>query len=231
MDAIELEGRKLMDDLIRNRRAIRAFVPAPVERHDIVSILEVASRAPSGTNMQPWRVYVLTGEMLNTLSQAIIKERLGDLSAHQNEYAYYPEQFFSPYIERRRKVGLELYRLVGIERGDTQAMHEFEDRNYKFFGAPVGIIYTIDRRLEIGSWLDYGMFLQNVMIAARTRGLDTCPQAAFARYHKVIRRVLSLPDEEMVICGMALGYADPQDITSQLQTEREPVAAFTTFLD
>lgn len=220
-----------MDELIKGRRAVRAFLPTPVDRQDIVSILDVASRAPSGTNMQPWRVYVLAGQTLSSLSQAIIDERAGDPHAHVSEYAYYPAKFFSPYLERRRKVGLDLYRLVGIARGDTQAMHEFEDRNYRFFGAPVGLIYTMHRELEIGSWLDYGMFLQNVMIAARARGLDTCPQAAFARYHKIIRRVLNLSDEEKVVCGMALGYADPQDITGQLQTEREPVSAFTTFLD
>jgi nitroreductase len=223
----------IVDHAIVSRQAVRAFLPTPVPRRTIEEILTIASRAPSGTNTQPWKVYVLTGESRQRLTAAIVavhddRERLGD---HAEEYAYYPTKWFEPYLARRRKIGWDLYGLLGIGRGDKAKMHAQHGRNYRFFDAPVGMIFTIDRNLERGSWLDYGMFLQNIMIAARARGLDTCPQAAFTRFHRVIRDVLKLQDEEMVVCGLSLGYADMSPIENSLKTEREPVESFTTFLE
>ncbi|PZU42167.1 MAG: nitrobenzoate reductase, partial [Sphingomonas sp.] len=150
---------------------------------------------------------------------------------HKEQYAYYPAQWVAPYIDRRRKVGWDLYGLLGLERGDKAGMHAQHRRNYAFFDAPVGLIFTIDKIMGQGSWLDYGMFLQSIMVAARGRGLDTCPQAAWNQFHAVIADVLGLDEStEMVVVGMALGYAEPDAIENTLLTERESVASFTQFL-
>jgi nitroreductase len=220
-----------VDAAITSRRSIRAFLPTPVPRADIERLLEVAARAPSGTNTQPWRVHVLTGAALQRLSRRIHAafDDPAERAAHSEEYAYYPTEWVPPYIDRRRKVGWDLYGLLGIGRADKQRMHEQHGRNYDFFDAPVGLIFTIDRVMRQGSWLDYGMFLQNVMVAARARGLDTCPQAAFTPFHRLIADELQLPASEMVVCGMSLGHADPDAVANRLVTEREPVASFARF--
>ena len=222
-----------VDAAITSRRSLRAFLPTPVARQTIEDILQVAARAPSGTNTQPWQVHVLTGAAKARLSAAI-RAAYDDpavRATHNEEYAYYPTEWQSPYIDRRRKVGWDLYTLLGIAKTDKQRMHEQHARNYAFFDAPVGLIFSIDRVLQQGSWLDYGMFLQSVMVAARARGLDTCPQAAFTQFHRIISAELGLPATQMVVCGMSLGYADPDAIENTLVTERAPVASFTTFHD
>jgi nitroreductase len=222
-----------VDAAITSRRSVRAFLDTPVAHEVVRDILRVASRAPSGTNTQPWRVTVLTGGARAELSRRILAayDDPDQRSRHTEEYAYYPTQWVSPYLERRRKVGWDLYGLLGIVRGDHERMHRQHGRNYRFFDAPVGLIFTIGRVLQQGSWLDYGMFLQNVMVAARARGLDTCPQAAFTPFHRVIEEFLGLPPGEMVVCGMSMGVADPQAIENTLVTEREPVEQFARFLD
>jgi nitroreductase len=222
-----------VDAAIMSRRSVRAFLDTPVAHEVVRDILRVASRAPSGTNTQPWRVTVLTGGARAELSRRILAayDDPDQRSRHTEEYAYYPTQWVSPYLERRRKVGWDLYGLLGIVRGDHERMHRQHGRNYRFFDAPVGLIFTIGRVLQQGSWLDYGMFLQNVMVAARARGLDTCPQAAFTPFHRVIEEFLGLPPGEMVVCGMSMGVADPQAIENTLVTEREPVEQFARFLD
>lgn len=224
--------QKIVDQAITSRRSIRAFRPDPVPREDIEAILEVASRAPSGSNTQPWKVYVLTGASREHLSNEILRAHNDPelIREHEEEYAYYPRQWKSPYLERRRKVGWDLYGLLGLARDNKPGMHAQHGRNYAFFDAPVGMIFTIDRIMEQGSWLDYGMFLQSIMIAARGRGLDTCPQAAFTPFHRIIRDVLHLPENEMVVCGMALGFADPSRIENSLETERAAVSDFARFL-
>jgi nitroreductase len=223
----------VVDAAITSRRSIRAFLPTPVARTEIESILSVAARAPSGTNIQPWKVYVLTGAVKERLSAEILSVHNNpELSRqHTEQYSYYPREWTSPYIDRRRKVGWDLYALLGLGRDNKAGMAAQHGRNYRFFDAPVGLIFTIDRVMAQGSWLDYGMFLQNIMVAARGRGLDTCPQAAFTQYHQIISDVLQLPPTEMVVCGMALGYADPDKIENSLVTEREPVSGFARFLD
>ena len=230
---ISSPSQEAVDAAITSRRSIRAFLDKPVAREDIERILEVAARAPSGTNTQPWKVYVLTGEARRKLSDAILAVNADpqQARAHTEEYAYYPREWVSPYIDRRRKVGWDLYSLLGLTRDNKAGMAAQHARNYAFFDAPAGFIFTIDRIMEQGSWLDYGMFLQNIMVAARARGLDTCPQAAFTQYHRVIAAQLGLPDNEMVVCGMALGWADPARIENSLVTEREPVAGFTRFME
>ena len=230
---IENPGQAAVDAAITSRRSIRAFLDKPVAREDIARILDVAARAPSGTNTQPWKVHVLTGEARARLSGAILAAYADPEQAaqHQEEYPYYPREWVSPYIDRRRKVGWDLYGLLGLTRDDKAGMAAQHGRNFTFFDAPVGMIFTIDRIMEQGSWLDYGMFLQNIMVAARARGLDTCPQAAFTQYHRIIAAELGLPANEMVVCGMALGWADPARIENTLETEREPSHVFARFME
>jgi nitroreductase len=222
-----------VDQAIVSRRSVRAFLPTPIPAETLVDILAVASRAPSGTNTQPWKVTVLTGQALKDLSSRVRMafDDPAQRATHTEEYNYYPTEWRSPYVDRRRKVGWDLYALLGIGKTDKARMHEQHGRNYSFFDAPVGLIFTIDRVMQQGSWLDYGMFLQNIMVAARARGLDTCPQAAFTQFHAVIEKALALPPEQMVVCGMALGHADPAAVENTLVTEREPVSGFARFLD
>jgi nitroreductase len=222
----------IVDRAITTRRSIRAFLDTPVSRQTVEEILAVASRAPSGTNTQPWKVYVFSGDAKTRLCAEVLAayddpERD---EKYREEYPYYPREWANPYLARRRKVGWGLYSLLQISREDKARMHEQHSRNFRFFDAPVGMIFTIDRIMEQGSWLDYGMFLQSIMVAARARGLDTCPQAAFTQFHRVIGEHLRLPEEEMVVCGMSLGYADPDATANQLTTEREPVSGFARFL-
>ncbi len=225
-----------VDAAITSRRSVRAFLPTPVPRQTIEDILAVASRAPSGVNTQPWKVTVLTGAAKDRLSRKIMAAHdanaaAASVGADVGEYDYYPTEWVSPYIERRRKIGWDLYGLLGIVKGDKASMHAQHGRNYRFFDAPVGFIFSIDRILRQGSWLDYGMFLENIMVAARGRGLDTCPQAAFIGFHKIIAEHLSLPAGEMVVCGMSLGRADESAPENRLVTERVPVATFARFVE
>lgn len=230
---IESNEQKIVDAAITSRRSIRAYLPTPVAHEDIEAILDVASRAPSGTNTQPWKVHVLTGAAKDRLSAAVLSAHNDPAISrqHTEEYAYYPREWVAPYIDRRRKVGWDLYALLGLTRENKVGMHAQHGRNYAFFDAPVGMIFTIDRVMEQGSWLDYGMFLQNIMVAARARGLDTCPQAAFTQYHKIIAAELALAPDEMVVCGMSLGFADTSRIENSLVTERVPVSEFAKFLE
>jgi nitroreductase len=221
----------IVDEAITSRRSVRAFLPDPVDAPTIRAILEIAARAPSGTNMQPWKVYVTTGDTKRRIAEAILSSGIRAEKAVWDEYKYYPDQFFEPYLSRRRKVGFDLYGVLGIGRRDVDRMREQHDRNFVFFDAPVGMIFTIERRPNRGSWIDYGMFLENIMIAARARGLHTCPQAAFAPYHRQIRPVLGIPEEEAVVCGMALGYEDSSKPENTLRTERAPVDEWTRFMD
>ena len=227
------EQTAAVDTAITTRRSLRAFLPTPVPRSSIEEILAVASRAPSGTNTQPWKVYVLTGEAKTGLSrkiQAAFNDPV-ERAKHSDEYDYYPTEWKSPFIDRRRKVGWDLYGLLDIAKTDKARMHAQHARNYDFFDAPVGLMFTIDRVMRQGSWLDYGMFLQSIMVAARGRGLDTCPQAAFMQFHRIIGEHIGAPENEQIVCGMSLGFADPNAVENTLVTERDPVASFTRFLD
>ncbi|WP_298291912.1 nitroreductase [Thiomonas sp.] len=228
----DLPTQAAVDAAITSRRSIRRFLPTPVPRQTIEDILQVAARAPSGTNTQPWQVHVLTGAALQRLSARVLAayDDPSQAAQHSEDYAYYPRQWVSPYIDRRRKVGWDLYGLLGIAKGDKAAMHAQHGRNYRFFDAPVGLVFTIDRVMQQGSWLDYGMFLQNIMIAARARGLHTCPQAAFNAFHRIIEDELGLdPAVQQLVCAMSLGWADPHAVENTLVTERAPVAEFTRF--
>jgi nitroreductase len=222
-----------VDAAITSRRSVRAFLSTPVPRSVIEDILGVAARAPSGTNTQPWKVYVLTGAARQSLSAKLraAYDDPAERARHSEEYAYYPTEWVAPYIERRRKIGWDLYGLLGIAKGDKARMHAQHRRNYDFFGAPVGLMFTMERVMRQGSWLDFGMFLQNVMVAARGRGLDTCPQAAFTQFHRIITEHIGAAPNEQFVCGMSLGHADPDAVENTLVTEREPVGRFARFLE
>lgn len=226
-----------VDAAITSRMSTRAFTQAPVSRDTITAILQVASRAASGTNTQPWRAYVLQGASRDTLVDKVctvhdaIRANPALAAEYREEYAYYPEKWVSPYIERRRENGWSLYGLLGIGKADKDKMHAQHQRNYRFFDAPVGLMFTIDRVLGRGSLMDYGMFLQSIMIAARGRGLHTCPQAAWNSFAKIILPHIGAGPDEMLVCGMALGYADEADVVNTFRTPRVAVADFTHWLE
>jgi nitroreductase len=217
-------------EAIRTRRSIRAFLPTPVPRATVEEILTLASRSASGSNIQPWKVRVIAGEKRLAVSKAIhaALDRDGD-EAHKREWNYYPVNWREPFLGRRRKIGWDLYGLMGIRKGDFEATEKQRRRNYDFFDAPVGLIFTLDEDLEIGSWLDLGIYLGAVMIAARGMGLDTCPQAALANVHAVLRKEMNIPQDEIIVCGMALGHEDPSAPENKLVTERAPASEFATF--
>jgi nitroreductase len=227
------QSTQAVEAAITSRHSVRAFLPTPVPREVVERILGVAARAPSGTNTQPWHVYVLTGEAKRELSRRLVAayDDPAEAATHIEEYPYYPTEWRSPFIERRRKVGWDLYGLLGIAKTDKARMHAQHARNYQFFGAPVGLMFTIDRVMRQGSWLDFGMFLQSVMVTARGHGLDTCPQAAFTPFHRIIMPAIGAAEGEQLVCGMSLGHADRGAIENSLVTEREPVSAFARFIE
>ena len=219
-----------------SRMSARAFTQQAVSKETITDILHMASRAPSGTNTQPWKVYVLQGESRNSLVAKVcaahdeIRAHPEKAADYREAYDYYPEKWVSPYIDRRRENGWSLYGLLGIGKADKDKMHLQHQRNYKFFDAPVGLMFTLDKVMGRGSLVDYGMFLQSVMLAARAHGLHTCPQAAWNGFATIILPHIGAGPDEMLVCGMALGFANDQDIVNTFRTPRETVASFTHWL-
>ncbi|MFZ9335733.1 MAG: nitroreductase [Burkholderiaceae bacterium] len=225
-----------VDAAIESRFSARAFLSKPVPRELLQDILRVASRAPSGTNTQPWKVYVLTGASRDALVAKVCTAHdalAADPSLagqYREEYDYYPSKWVSPYIDRRRENGWSLYGLLGIGKGDKEKMHAQHQRNFRFFDAPVGLMFTIDRVMGRGSLMDYGMFLQNIMLSARARGLHTCPQAAWNGFAKIILPHIGAGPDEMMVCGMSLGYADESDKVNTFHTPRVATEDFTHWL-
>lgn len=214
-------------DAVTGRRSIRRFLSEPVVRQTVHDILRAASRAASGTNMQPWLVHVVTGTARDRLSRAV--REAAATGEPSPEYAYLPEVMKEPYKSRRRKIGYDLYARYGIDKSDLAARQEAMLRNYDFFGAPVGLFFTMDRGMSLGSWLDCGMFMQNVMIVARAFGLETCPQQAWCDFGAVVHRELHIPDDHILLSGMALGHPDMSAPENRLVSEREEVDGFTTW--
>jgi nitroreductase len=222
---------------IGSRFSVRAFLPTPVPRATIEKLLAIASRAPSGTNTQPWKVYVLQGPSRDSLVEKVCAAHdalaadpsLAD--TYREEYDYYPQKWVSPYIDRRRENGWSLYGLLGIVKGEKARMHEQHQRNFRFFDAPVGLMFTVDRIMGRGSLVDYGMFLQSLMVAARAEGLHTCPQAAWNGFARLILPHIGAGPDEMMVCGMSLGYADESARVNSFHTPREPVASFTRWVE
>lgn len=214
---------------IQQRQSCRAFLDQSVSKTVISDILNTARYTPSGVNTQPWRVVVIQGERLQALGHAIVSAKEANIPENP-DYAYYPQAWHSPYKERRKACGLALYSALNIDKSDVERRKEQWYKNYHFFGAPVGLLFFIEHALEKGSWVDMGMFIQTVMLAAKGFGLDTCPQAALADYPDIVREHCQLDKSFDLICGMALGYMDASDPVNQYRTEREPVSTFTTFL-
>lgn len=213
---------------ITTRRSVRGYTDQLVDMDLLRTILHDAGRAPSGTNIQPWKVYVLTGEARDSFSNTVLQAFDGGESEGLGEY--YPTEFVEPYLSRRRKVGWDLYGLLGIERGDWAAAAAYHRRNYEFFGAPVGLIFSLHETMQKGGWMDLGLYMSNVMTLARASGLHTCPQAAWIEFAELAARELGLPDDEHVIVGMSLGYEDPDMTVNQLTTERAGLDEYVTFL-
>lgn len=228
---------KLVDQAITSRHSVRAFLDQTVDQQTIKDILTVASRAPSGTNTQPWKVYVVTGqkrqEMIDRVCKAQIEVSQNPELAKQymETFAYYPEKWISPFIDRRRENGWGLYGLLNIQKGEKEKMAAQQLRNYQLFDAPVALYFTVNKAMGVGSKMDISMMIQNVMIAAKARGLDTCPQAAWNHFHPIVLEVLNAPEDEELVCTVALGYADPEHIVNTFITPRIPVEEFTVFLD
>ncbi|QJW84814.1 nitroreductase [Ramlibacter terrae] len=227
-----------VDAAIASRFSCRAFLrDKPVPRADIEAILDVASRAPSGTNTQPWRVYVVQGASRDALvaktcaAHDALHADPSLVAQYPEEWDYYPQKWTSPYIDRRRENGWSLYGLLGIAKGEKDKMHAQHQRNFRLFDAPVGLMFTIDRILGRGSLMDYGMFLQNIMVAARAHGLHTCPQAAWNGFSSIVLPHIGAGPDEMLVCGMSLGYADEAHPVNGFHTPREPVAGFTRWLE
>jgi nitroreductase len=232
-----MEQIRYVDDAITARHSVRAFLDTPVATETIKDILNVAARAPSGTNTQPWKVYVVTGqkraEMIERVcaAQQALFQQPELAEEYQETFAYYPETWISPFIDRRRENGWGLYGLLGIQKGEKEKMAAQQLRNYQLFDAPVALYFTVNKAMGIGSKMDISMMIQNVMIAAKARGLDTCPQAAWNHFHPIVLDVLGAPENEELVCTIALGYADPDHIVNTFITPREPVENFTVFLD
>ena len=226
-----------VDAAITSRMAVRAFTAQAVPRETIAEVLQVASRAPSGTNTQPWKVYVLQGASRDALVNKVcaahdaIQANPALLADYKEQYDYYPTQWFSPYIDRRRENGWGLYGLLGIGKADRDKMQAQMQRNFRFFDAPVGLMFTVDRGMGRGSLLDYGTFLQSIMVAARARGLHTCPQQAWNMFNSIILPHVGAGAQEMLVCGMAMGYADQMAVVNTFHTPRGPVEEFTHWLD
>jgi nitroreductase len=226
-----------VDEAIQTRMSVRAYTPQAVAPETIQGILQLASRAPSGTNTQPWKVYVLRGASRDSLVEKVcaaheaLRADPSLAAEYREEYDYYPEKWVSPYIDRRRENGWGLYGLLGITKGDKDRMHAQHQRNFRFFDAPVGLMFTLDRVMGRGSLVDYGMFLENIMLLARAHGLHTCPQAAWNGFAKIILPHIGAGPDEMLVCGMALGHADSSAIVNDFHTPREPVSSFTHWLD
>jgi len=215
---------------IATRRSVRGYTDKPVPRSVIEEILRASARAPSATNTQPWNVIILTGRAKEELTSAILEACAANPAMPAAEYAYYPQGSWpEPYLSRRRKIGWDLYGLLGIGKAERAKSDAWTQQNFRFFGAPVGMIFTLDRRLGLGSYLDLGMFLQNIMVAARGFGLDTCAQAVFGQQHAVVRKVLAIDEQYLVICGMSLGWTDQTAVANRLVTDREPLEAFASF--
>lgn len=217
-------------DAIITRKSVRAFRPYPVPEKMIRDILDVASRAPSGGNLQPWRVYVLAGSVRQALIDAVAAKLSDHPEGMDTEYPVYPPDLKDPYRSRRRKVGQDMYSLLGVLRSDRAGKIRHMARNYSFFDAPVGMMFTIDRVMGVGQFADLGMFMENIMLLARERGLHTCAQEAWARWHRIVYDVVGIPGHEMLFSGLALGYADEDAPVNRLETERATVDEFAEFL-
>ena len=217
-------------EALKVRKSVRAYLDTPVENELIQQVLEAAGHAPSGVNSQPWQVAVVSGETKLKM-QGRLEQSFRDGMKGQMDYGYYPDQWKPPYTQRRKACGLAMYSALNIRLEDKQRRIEQWAANYRAFDAPVMLFFFMDHGMRTGSFLDYGMFLQSLMLAAVELGLATCPQAALAEYPGIVKQVLGYPPESVLVCGMALGYEDATAAVNCYRTEREPAAGFSRFFD
>jgi nitroreductase len=219
-----------VDEAILSRRSIRAFTDQEVPKETIERIMEVSQRAPSGTNTQPWHAYVCMGEAKEAITRDVCALFDAGMGSKYEDHDYYPAVWKDVHRDRRRGVGWGLYGLLGIEKGDREGAMRQAKRNYAFFDAPVGLFFTVDAYLGKGSWFDAGLYMQTVMLAARGEGLHTCPQAAWITFQDPIFKHLNIPDDQVLLSGMALGYEDTSAIENTLVSEREDVSNVVTYI-
>jgi nitroreductase len=218
-------------EALHQRKSIRAYRPDPVRRAVIEKILLAAGRAPSGTNTQPWHARVLTGKARQRLVNAVLSFRMANPGVENWGYPYYPPKWQDPYLSRRRKIGLDMYKLLGIGKGDTERIQAQQNRNFSFFDAPVGLVFSVGTMMERGSWLDYGFFIQSVALAAISEGLGSCIQACWVAHADVVASTLNFSPDEQLICCMALGYPDIDAPVNRLETERMPLGEMASFIE
>lgn len=218
-----------VSDAVRTRRSVRAFLDRPVDGELLREVLELAARAASGGNLQPWRLFVLGGEPLAALKERMRARIYEQPASEPLDYDIYPADLWEPYRTERFVVGEELYALLGIPRADKIGrMHQFQ-RNFAFFGAPAALFCYVDRRMGRPQWSDLGMYLQTLMLLLRERGLDSCPQECWSVYPRTIAQFLNPPEEWMLFCGMAIGYADTDAPVNRLRTRRLKLEEFASF--
>jgi nitroreductase len=217
-------------EAIKSRHSVRAFQDRPVDPQIITEILEAARYAPSAVNTQPWHVAVLQDKTLKVLGDKILAARAANIEPNP-DYQYYPNEWFEPFKTRRVECGKALYGALNIDRRDTDKRLAQWNKNYRFFGAPVGLMIFINQHLETGSWMDLGMFIDNIMLAARQFDLGTCPQAALAEHPNIVRETLNINEPWTVVCGIALGYPDENHPVNQYRTDRVDVKDFTLWYD
>jgi len=222
-----VDAARLLDTVIGSRKSVRAFRPDPVPKHHLVEILDAARAAPSNFNSQPWRVYVLTAEAKRSLGDSLLQAHVAQTVPL---FSPFPPNNPPECAARVEDFGRRLYESVGVDRADAAGRARVSGRNLVFFDAPVGMIFTIHAALTRHSWLDFGLFLQTLMLAAQVRGLSTCPQVSFVRFQSIIAEQLSLGPDELVTCGMSCGYADEEAAVNRLNMPREPLDRFTRWL-
>lgn len=216
-------------EAVARRRSVRAFTSEPVSPEIVRQVVEQAARAPSGGNLQPWRIHVLLGAAMQRF-RAVVAQRLQQQpQPDPPDYPVYPPSLHEPYRSQRFEVGEALYALLGIAREDKPARLRQFGRNYDFFGAPVGLFCFIDRRMGPGQWSDLGMYLQTLMLLLQERGVDSCAQEAWSSYHRTVSEFVAAPAEHMLFCGMSIGYADPAAPENRLQSTRAPLSTFASF--
>ncbi len=217
-------------EAIRSRRSCRAFTGQAVPAEIVRTVIDTARQAPSGGNLQPWHIHVLAGERMIQFKALIAAKLPAQPEGEGTEYDIYPPKLHEPYRSRRFKCGEDLYRTIGVARDDRPARLAQFARNYQFFGAPLALFVSIDRAMGCDQWADVGMFMQSVMLLLREHGLDSCPQEAWAAWHKTLGEFLRLPPELMLFCGIAVGYRDEAAPINQLRTERAPLQEFVTWV-
>lgn len=219
-----------VSEALQQRKSVRAYLDKPVPQEVITRILNAARCAPSGTNTQPWEVAVTTGKTRDEIANKMVATFRAGGKGHM-AYNYYPTEWKAPFKPRRVACGLQLYSTLGIKKEDTTRKAEQWEANYHSFGAPVVMYFLMDKIMETGSFMDYGMFIQSIMLAAVEEGLATCPQAALAEYPDIVKQTLGYDDNYIVVCGLALGYEDSSALINSYRTPREEVATFTRFFD